>query len=176
MIRVPNESDEIREEADEVRRAMARLRRELDQEVRGLISVSTLAEGWRRHIARHPWLSLGAAFTAGLLIVPKRTRPRPSKRVEPSAGTREPTAAAVSQSTAASTNQPDQPAPRPAPLAAALSMAGSVVVPVVVRVAQSYAIAWIERWIAEQHQAAIAAGPPPEPSHATEDADGPFAY
>ncbi len=60
-------------EIDEIRRQMALIRRELHQDVSGVVSGVSEAMDWRAMLQRHPWASVGAAAVAGYLVVPRRT-------------------------------------------------------------------------------------------------------
>jgi hypothetical protein len=153
----------VADDAEAVRREMAQLRQELGGNVRGLASRTSPTAQWKRTVANHAWLALGAAALAGYLIVPKRKLRAPG-RTEVSSVSR---AEAVDQARQTG---------HPITLGGALGVAGRVLVPVAVRAAQSYAIAWIERWIAEQHQATTAAGPAPESDDESIDEARPFAY
>jgi hypothetical protein len=59
-------------EIDEIRQQMALIRRELHEDVSGVVSGVSEAMDWRALLQRHPWASVGAAALAGYLVVPRR--------------------------------------------------------------------------------------------------------
>lgn len=65
----------VHNETDEIRRQMAKIRSELHSEMRGVVDVATAATDWRAYIRNRPWLAIGLAFTAGFVVVPRRSKP-----------------------------------------------------------------------------------------------------
>src|SRR5438874_49626 len=64
----------IPNEADQIRREMALIRRELHDDVREVVATASAVTDWRRYLTAYPWVSLGAAFAVGYLIVPRRRK------------------------------------------------------------------------------------------------------
>jgi hypothetical protein len=131
-------------EADEIRRQMAQIRRELHQDVRGVVVQAEAVADWRRYIRMYPLASLGMAFAIGYLVVPRRYAER--------AGVRE----AVVPPTG-------KPADRSPTRTGVVSSVLGMVAPVAVRVAQGYAVHYLENWIARQ-QSPTMAGPAGQPA------------
>ena len=74
----------VRIEADDLRRQMAEIRSQLHQEMREVVNVATIATDWRSYLRGRPWLAIGLAFSAGFLLVRRRSRPT-TLVVQPSA-------------------------------------------------------------------------------------------
>jgi hypothetical protein len=119
-------------EIDEIRRQMAQIRHDLHQDVSNVVSgVSDVVSevsgvmDWRSVLRGHPYMLVGAALTAGYLLVPRR-----KKVVE------------QSQNTLASTVVPAtlirKKRLRPVYLAAELLW------PIATQAVQAYALIWIE--------------------------------
>ncbi len=60
--------------ADNLRSRMQALRSDVSLEMERTIANARAALDWRRFVAFHPWLCLGAATAVGYLLVPKRSR------------------------------------------------------------------------------------------------------
>jgi len=127
-------------DVDLIRQQMAQIRRELHQDIRGVVEHAEAATDWRRYIRMYPWPSLGVAFAIGYLIVPKRRRsvPRDVATRSDIAHVRE----VVEES------KQEKKSARKGILGAAFGM----LVPVVVRAAQGYAVQYFEHWLAQQQQ------------------------
>lgn len=134
------------DDADEIRRKMAQIRRELHQDVRGVVASAEAVTDWHRYIRNYPWIAVAAAAAAGYFVVPRRHKP-------------ETVAVAVTVPERAA---PEKPKAREAKAARAGLVAGAwaLLGPVAMRAAQSYATQYLENWIAEQQQR-MAEGPPP---------------
>ena len=63
-------------EVDEIRRHMAQIRRELHEDVQGVVRGAEATTDWRRYVKTYPWAALGLAFGVGYLIVPRKSRPQ----------------------------------------------------------------------------------------------------
>ncbi len=138
-------------EVDEIRRKMAWIRRELRDDVLGVVESAEEIADWRHYIRDYPWAAVGLAAAVGFMLVPKR------RTVEP---------AAVARAVAAEI-QPVQAAAVEAPRKGrGLIGAGlGLLAPIVLRVAQNYATHFVSNWVAQQqeqmaaHMMAAAMGP-----------------
>ena len=61
-------------EVDEIRRHMAQIRRELHEDVQGVVRGAEATADWRRYVKNYPWVALGLAFGVGYLIIPRKNR------------------------------------------------------------------------------------------------------
>ena len=132
----------VRIEADDLRRQMAEIRSQLHQDMREVVNVATIATDWRSYLRGRPWLAIGLAFSAGFLLVPRRSRPT-TLVVQPSAVDVRNLQAAVQ-------------AEKPGRLPLMRWFLGAVG-PIAVRAAQSYALNYVENLLVNQQ-----AGPRPE--------------
>ena len=135
---------------------MADIRRELHEDVRGVVATAEAATDWRRYLIAYPWASLGAAFTVGYLIVPWKQKPATivadlSKVNAAIEGARDRVVEA------AKVNVASVPAREKGLAAAALGM----LTPLIWRTAQGYALKYLEQWMLQRHEHALHAGPPP---------------
>lgn len=139
-------------EVDEIRRQMADIRRELHEDVRGVVATAEAATDWRRYLTAYPWVSLGAAFAVGYLVVPRKHRPTAIiadlSKVQ--------AAVNVAQDRKEATTR------KKGLIGAALGMA----VPFVLRAAQGYALKYLEQWMLQQQVNAMHGGPAPASSGA----------
>src|SRR5947209_12012268 len=55
-------------------RSMARIRRELHEDVRGVVESAEAVTDWKHWIRDYPWASVAAAAAVGFFLVPKRRR------------------------------------------------------------------------------------------------------
>ncbi len=132
---------------------MAQIRRELHEDLQGVVAGAEAATDWRNYVRRYPWAALAAAVTAGYLLVPRRKRPateviayvpEAARQAEPSRN-----GTAVPPSKTESTAR-----------AGLIGTLFGLVGPLAVRAAQSYASHYIENWIAQQQAGVF--GPPPQ--------------
>jgi len=150
---------------DQIRRQMAQIRHELHQDVRGVVENAEAATDWRRYVRMYPWASLGVAFVAGYLIVPKRRRkiPRDLATGEDLARVREVVEA---------NKEPAKKAAGKGLVGAAFAM----LVPIVVRAAQGYALQYFETWLSQQQDlGALLGGGHPAPTGGPGRPEGPGA-
>jgi hypothetical protein len=132
-------------EVDEIRRRMAQIRRELHEDVRGVVSSAEAVTDWRRYIRMYPWAALGVAAAAGYLIVPRRHRTIPTDIA---------TQADVAQVREVVKDAKAEKKSRKGLIGAAFGFA----VPIALRAAQGYAVQYLEHYLQQQQ---AAAGPPP---------------
>lgn len=131
-------------DADELRRQMALIRRDLHEDVRGVVASAEAVTDWQRYIRSYPWVALGGAAAVGYLIVPRRHKAVATK--EDVAKVR----AVVEQA-----KDTAEKAPRKGLLAAGFAM----LAPVAVRAAQGYAVRYLENWITQlQNEQMMSAG------------------
>ncbi|MFO0950704.1 MAG: hypothetical protein U0835_06030 [Isosphaeraceae bacterium] len=119
-------SDRI--QVEEIQRRMADIRSRMHHEMADVVSGATSATDWRSYVRGRPILSLGIAFAAGYLAVPRRAQPPTVVLPQP-----------VVQPVAAKA----QPAEKRARLPV-LRWAFSAIAPVALRAAQSYAVSYVE--------------------------------
>ncbi len=134
---------------------MAQVRRELHEDMQGVVAGAEAASDWHYYVRRYPWLALGVAVVAGYVIVPKRRR------------TIAETADAVAEQTVERVKAAAQDMKRGAEKAAKasagptesekrerktglLGMAFGMIAPIALRAAQSYAANLVEGLIAQQ--------------------------
>jgi hypothetical protein len=151
----------VSNDVDEIRRQMAAIRRDLHEDVKGVVATAGAATDWRRYLTAYPWVTVGAAFAAGYALVPRRHH----KTADALAATQadltqvrrivESTGKAVAESIQAPPAPPKE--RRKSLIGAALGMAA----PLVLRAAQGYALKYLEQWIMQQQSATLQAGPPP---------------
>lgn len=132
-------------EVDEIRSRMALIRRELHEDVSGVVVSAGKAVNWRSYWRAHPWLMSGIAMAAGYFLVPRRVQARVEVVRAPSSIPSLPSAEfeASSQSfIPQDASWSFVPSPRRI-LAGALNFAW----PLVRSAAQSYMSAWLEKEI-----------------------------
>jgi hypothetical protein len=140
---------------------MAQIRRDLHEDVKGVVEGAEAATDWRRFIRNYPWATMGAAIFVGYLIVPRKHRPAPIQIVP----------SQIAQAIPVQTLQATEPKKGKSLLGSAFGLFA----PLVFRTAQGYALQFAEQWLAQkvaeqmgQHPdlaAAFGAGTqaPPEP-------------
>jgi len=60
--------------AEEIVKRMQHVRREVSDDVKGIVQTAKTLSDWRYHVKHHPWLCVGLALALGFLVVPKRKR------------------------------------------------------------------------------------------------------
>jgi hypothetical protein len=134
----------VSDDADEIRRQMAAIRRELHQDVKEVVATAGAVTDWRRYITSFPWVSLGAAFAAGYLLVPRRSRTAESL-ADVSSALR--AVERTGEQMVGEAMRRDEPAGQRKSLA---STALAIVTPLALRAAQGYAMKYLEQWIMQQ--------------------------
>ena len=59
-------------DSQDIQQQMARIRRELDEDVDKVVEQTKELVDWRNFVGSHPWLTIGAAAALGYVIVPSR--------------------------------------------------------------------------------------------------------
>jgi ElaB/YqjD/DUF883 family membrane-anchored ribosome-binding protein len=140
-------------EVDEIRRRMAWIRRELREDVLGVVESAEAVTDWKHYIRDYPWASVALAAAVGFVLVPRRR-----KTVKPAEVAR----AVVAQI------QPTVQAAAAEPARKGRGLIGAglgLLAPIVLRVAQNYATHFVTNWVAQQqeqmaaHMMAAAMGP-----------------
>lgn len=149
------------DEIEDIRRHMAQIRRELHDDVRGVVEGAEAATDWRRYLTAYPWVTLGVALAVGYLVVPKRRRstgeivrevvekaPRTAQRV-----------VEVPESRETSRKKKGW---------GVMGALFGLLSPVAVRFAQGYALQYLEGWLAQHPMAGFPAmGPEPQGAQAS---------
>ena len=60
--------------AESIRDQMRQVRRELGEDVDGIVDNAQVLTDWRYYVRTYPWVCLGAAAAVGFLVVPSRPR------------------------------------------------------------------------------------------------------
>jgi hypothetical protein len=121
-------------EIDDIRRKMAQIRRELHDDVRGVVEGAEAATDWRRYVQAYPWAILGATAIVGYLLVPAR------RTAAPLPAATEPARPPVE---ATSTVAPEK-------SKGWVRAAFGLVAPLAIRAAQGYALQYFEQWLTQQ--------------------------
>jgi len=58
--------------ADDIVKRMQDVRREVSDDVKGIVRSAKTLTDWRYHVRHHPWLCVGLALGAGFLVVPRK--------------------------------------------------------------------------------------------------------
>jgi hypothetical protein len=150
------------QDVDRIRREMAQIRRELHEDMQGVVAGAEAVADWRRYVKLYPWASVAAAFAFGFWVVPKRRRSVTEAARKAAEETAEKVVGAV-QTAQVKKVVPvsEATAEKKEKRAGLIGMAFGMLSPIVVRAAQSYAVSYVENWIAQQQQAM--GGPPPGP-------------
>jgi len=124
---------------DDIRRRMAQIRRELHEDVQGVVAGAEAATDWKSWIRNYPWASVGVALAVGYLLVPRKHREAPTIHIaHPDA----PKALAVEAARAPEKKKKGL-----------IGWGFGLLAPVVLRAAQGYALQFFEQWMAQRLQA-----------------------
>lgn len=118
---------------------MAQIRRDLHEDVKGVVQGAEAATDWRRFIRNYPWACMGTALAVGYLVVPRKHRPAS-------------TTIHVAAPEIARAVAPVE-APEPSPAKKGKGLLGTVfglVAPVAFRAAQGYALQFAEQWMTQK--------------------------
>jgi hypothetical protein len=116
----------------------------LHENVRDVVAGAEAAKDWRRYVQAYPWATVAAAMAVGYVVVPGRARRGP--RAAFSEADLEAIRALVEQAGKAGT-QPREPVRK-----SLLGTGAALLAPLAWRFAQNYAMAYLEQWVAQQHQ------------------------
>jgi hypothetical protein len=142
-------------ESDEIQQQMARIRRELHQDVSEVVAGAEAAADWRRYVRAYPWAAVGIALAVGYLVVPRQGRG--GRGGAASEADLDAIRALLEQArqTAGEAKEPV----RKSLLGAAVAM----LAPLAWKLAQDYGVAYLEQWLIQQQQQWTAqSGPRPE--------------
>jgi hypothetical protein len=142
-------------EIDEIRWQMAQIRRDLHRDVSEVVGSAEKVFDWRSYLRDRPWLSVGAAFAVGYLIVPRKARPT---QVVVAAAPDVNGVAGPLPLVSASGDDANLVAARSRP--SVLRRVFNLVRPIAVQAAQSYASVWLEDLLLRNHPATRAARAP----------------
>jgi len=147
------------DDVDEIRRKMAKIRRELHEDVRGVVASAEAVTDWHRYIRNYPWIALGVATAVGYVIVPRRHRSVPHDLATHAdvARVRE-----VVEERRGKEQDKKSSKERKGLVGLGLSILG----PIALRAAQGYAMKYLENWILLQQETMDAGPPPPGPTRA----------
>ncbi|HEY2157016.1 MAG TPA: hypothetical protein VGH33_15415 [Isosphaeraceae bacterium] len=142
------------DEVDEIRRKMAWIRRELREDVLGVVESAEEITDWKHYIRDYPWASVALAAAVGFMLVPKRRTVKSAEVARAVAAEIQPTMTMQAAALA------------PEKKGRGLIGAGlALLAPIVLRVAQNYATHFVTNWVAQQqeqmaaHMMAAAMGP-----------------
>lgn len=140
---------------------MARIRREVGEDVEGLAVSAGRVFDWRQQVRDRPWLFMGVAVAVGYLIVPRRhvTVHRVKSEAKDLVETIEAKVEQVARDTKAAARRAEE-AARPEQSASWLGWAFGLISPLALRAAQSYALGYVETMIA-QNFAPMSSAPVP---------------
>ena len=127
-------------EIDEIRRKMAQIRRDLHEDVRGVVQGAEAATDWKQFIRNYPWASVGVALVVGYIIVPHRRRTTNTTTIQ---------MAPAEMTRALAAVEP----PKPVEAKKGKGLLGTIfglVAPVAFRAAQGYALQFAEQWMAQK--------------------------
>jgi hypothetical protein len=139
-------------DVDEIRRRMAQIRRELHQDVKGVVANAELATDWKHYVRQYPWTALAVASGIGFLAVPRRRR-----SVSKTARKAAEAAIATMREDAEESKTPRGEAVRNRGTTRSIF---GFIAPIVMRAAQGYAAQYVENLVAQYGGFAAAAGPP----------------
>jgi len=145
-------------DSNEIQRRMAQIRRDLHEDVRGVVASAEAVTDWRRYIRNYPWTAMGVALAAGYLVVPRRHRSVPHDLATHADVARVREVVEGTRDKAEGTREKEKEASKERK--GLLAMAMALLGPVALRAAQGYAVSYLENWIVQQQ--AMAAGPPPQ--------------
>jgi hypothetical protein len=110
---------------------MAQIRRELHEDVRGVIVSAEVAADWRNYVRQYPWVAVGAAAAIGYFVVPRRRK----------------IVVQAPETTVVTTTATEKKKERRAGL---LGTIFGAVAPLALRFGQNYAAHYFEQWLSQQ--------------------------
>lgn len=145
--------------SDDIQRRMAEIRRDLHKDVRDVVASAEAATDWRRYLTMYPWVSLGAAFAVGYLVVPRRQHAPSATDITPGA---------EKQIRAAIDSLEKEPRPPKRRRVGVIGTLWSLAGPVATRAAQSYAAQFLERQLSQYEQSVPSGDPNSEQNRGRE--------
>ena len=167
---MPTTPDAAIDPVADLRRQMAQIRRELHEDMQGLVAGAEEAGDWKHYVKTYPWAALGVAAAVGYFIVPKRQRSADEVASEAIAK-----ATGQLQSVARKARRPlieiggkAEPSKAEAQKekSGVIGMLFGMVAPIALKAAQNYAMHFAQNWLAQQQQQQSEEGPPGGPSMA----------
>jgi len=134
-------------DVDEIRREMARIRREMHEDVKGVVASAEAAADWRSYIGSYPWLALGAAFAVGYFVVPRKP---PGVEDVLAEVMRRKDLLVDTVRPARSAPAVEVPLPKTKKGKGLLAGAFGLLAPLALRTLQGYAAKYVENWVAQQ--------------------------
>ena len=129
-------------EVNDIRRRMAQIRRELHEDVQGVVAGAEAVADWRRWIRNYPWAVCGAAFAIGYLIVPRKHTAAPTIHINNGEPIR-----------SWANSEPEPVVESKKPKKRGLLWKGmGLLAPIVFRAGRNYALQYAETWLAQQMQ------------------------
>ena len=141
-------------EIEAIRRQMAQIRRELHEDVQGVVVGAEAVTDWRHYFRQYPWAALAGAVAIGYLIVPKKKRGKADDEAE--------NRPAPLRSSAKRAGVSEVKVDKQERKAGLLGTLFGMVTPVAMRAAQGYASQYLENWIAQQGVLGPQPGAPPQ--------------
>ena len=132
-------------DVDDIRREMSRIRREMHEDVKGVVDAAEAAADWRHYLSAYPWASLSAAFVIGYVLVPRR--PPGVEDVLAEVMRRKDLMVDAARPAVAAVKAPEPKTVKKGLIGAAFSL----VAPLALRTIQGYAAKYVENWVAQQH-------------------------
>jgi len=131
-------------DVDDIRREMSRIRREMHEDVKGVVDAAEAAADWRHYLSAYPWVSLTAAFSIGYFLVPRK--PPGVEDVLAEVMRRKDLMVDAARPAVTVVREPEAKKAKKGLLGAAFSL----VAPLALRTIQGYAAKYVENWVAQQ--------------------------
>ena len=147
-------------EIDGIRRHMAQIRRELHEDVQGVVAGAEAVTDWKRYVRLYPWACVGVALGAGYLLAPRRRRKAvatPQVVALVPGEVHEAVREAKEQVKAEVRSLGKAPIEKKEEKAGFVGMIAGLVGPMLLRGAKNYAMTFAEQWLAQK----VAAGQNP---------------
>ena len=119
---------------------MAQIRRDLHEDVKGVVQGAEAATDWRRFIRNYPWASMGVALAVGYVVVPRRHRPTTTVQIAAPTGP-----AQVIPIESFKAAEPEKKKGK-----GLVGTLFGLVAPVALRAVQGYALQFAEQWMAQR--------------------------
>ncbi len=156
-------SASVPSEIDGIRRHMAQIRRELHEDVQGVVAGAEAVTDWKRYVRLYPWACVVGALTVGYLLAPRRRGRKeieapkvvallPDEVHEAVREAKEQVKAEVQSLSPVTTKEAKK-----EEKAGLFGMVAGLVGPILLRSAKGYALSFAEQWLAQK----VAAGQNP---------------